>query len=176
MPENVAFLIYFFKSFPTVYESSRSDKNCPMQISRKSSGLSDQVETSQNAASDGKQKFQTFWTLDFKNGPKWTLGTPLDESPKKMNNLIDITKSCSHPKPLPDILQWLNITKSMLTGDNHQRQIKQLCSQGISETTYHKLIPHLQDQDGAMKTCKILNGQLASPKTLDEYKSWNSKE
>jgi hypothetical protein len=54
MPENVAFLIYFFKSFPTVYESSRSDKNCPMQISRKSSGLSDQVETSQNAASDGK--------------------------------------------------------------------------------------------------------------------------
>ena len=93
-----------------------------------------------------------------------------------MNNLIDITKSCSHPKPLPDILQWLNITKSMLTGDNHQRQIKQLCSQGISETTYHKLIPHLQDQDGAMKTCKILNGQLASPKTLDEYKSWNSKE
>ena len=85
-----------------------------------------------------------------------------------MNNLIDITKSCSHPKPLPDILQWLNITKSMLTGDNHQRQIKQLCSQGISETTYHKLIPHLQDQDGAMKTCKILNGQLASPKTPDE--------
>jgi hypothetical protein len=38
-----------------VYESSRSDKNWPMQISRKSSGkLSDQVETSQNAASAGK--------------------------------------------------------------------------------------------------------------------------
>jgi hypothetical protein len=56
MPENVAFIIYFFKSFPTVYESSRLDKNWPMQISRKSSGkLSDQVETSQkNAASDGK--------------------------------------------------------------------------------------------------------------------------
>jgi hypothetical protein len=54
MPENVAFFIYFFKSFPTVYESSRSDKNWPRQISRKSSGLSDQVETSQNAASDGK--------------------------------------------------------------------------------------------------------------------------
>ena len=89
---------------------------------------------------------------------------------------MDLRYPCSHPKPPPDILQWLNITKSMLTGDNHQRQIKQLCSQGISETTYHKLIPHLQDQDGAMKTCKILNGQLASPKTIDEYKSWNSKE
>jgi hypothetical protein len=54
MSDNVAFLIYFFKSFPTVYESSRSDKNWPTQISRKSSALSDQVETSQNAASDGK--------------------------------------------------------------------------------------------------------------------------
>ena len=93
-----------------------------------------------------------------------------------MNNLIDITKSCSHPKPVPDVLQWLNITKSMLTGDNHLRKIKQLCLQGISETTYHKLIPHLQDQNGAMKTCKILHGQLASPKTLDDYRSWNSKK
>jgi hypothetical protein len=49
--ENVAFSIYFEKSFPMVYESSRSDENWPMQISRKSSGLSDQVETSQNAGS-----------------------------------------------------------------------------------------------------------------------------
>ena len=93
-----------------------------------------------------------------------------------MNDLIYITKHCSHPKPAPDVLQWLNITYSMLTGDNnHQKTIKQLCSQGKTEKSYHKLIPHLQDQDDAMKTCEVLNGQLASPKTLDEYKSWNSK-
>ena len=93
-----------------------------------------------------------------------------------LNSLIDITKNCSHPQPGPDILQWSNISNSMLTGGNsHQRTIKQTCSQGITEAHYHKLIPHLQDQDGAMKTCKILNGQLASPKTLDEYKSWDSK-
>ena len=94
-----------------------------------------------------------------------------------MNNLIDITESCSHPKPVPDILQWLDITNSMLTEDNnHQTNIKQLCSKGKTETSYHKLIPHLQDQDGAMKTCKVLNGQLVSPKTLNEYKSWKSKK
>ena len=93
-----------------------------------------------------------------------------------LNNLIDITESCIYPKPVPDNLQWLNITNSMLTGDNnHQRTIEQVCSQGKTEASYHKLIPHLQDQDGAMKTCKVLNGQLASPKSLDEYRSWNSK-
>ena len=93
-----------------------------------------------------------------------------------LKHLIDITKSCTHSNPVPDILQWSNITNSMLTGNSsHQSVIKQLCSQGIVETSYHKLMPHLQDQDGAMKTCKVLNGQLAYPKTLDEYKSWNSK-
>ena len=93
-----------------------------------------------------------------------------------LDNLIFITNSCSYPKPVPDILQWLNITNSMLTGySNHQRTIKKLCSKGKTETSYHKLIPHFQDQDGALKTCKVLNGQLASPKSLDEYKSWNSK-
>ena len=93
-----------------------------------------------------------------------------------MDNLIDFTKGCSHPKPVPNILQWSTIKKSMLTGDNnHQITMKQLCSQGKTEATYHKLIPYEQDQGGAVKTCKVLNGQLASPKTLDEYKSWNSK-
>ena len=93
-----------------------------------------------------------------------------------IDNLIALTKWCSHPRPVPDILQWSTIKKAMLTGgNNHQRTIKQLCSQGKTEATIHKLIPHEQNQDGAMKTCKVLNGQLASPKTLDEYKSWNSK-
>ena len=64
----------------------------------------------------------------------------------------------------------------MLTGDNtHQSMIKDLCSQGTAEIYFYKLIPHFQDLDGAMKTCEVLKGQLASPKTLDEYKSWNSK-
>ena len=27
-------------------------------------------------ASDQKHGLQTFWTLDFKNGPEWSLGTP----------------------------------------------------------------------------------------------------
>ena len=93
-----------------------------------------------------------------------------------LENLIDITKTCRHPEPDPDILQWLNITNSMLTGDNnHQRTIKQVCSQGKADPSYYKLIPHLQDQDGAMKTCEVLNGQLVSPKALSEYKSWKGK-
>ena len=51
MSESVALLIYFEKSFPTVYESSRLDEKQKIQISRKSRGLFDQGETSQNAAS-----------------------------------------------------------------------------------------------------------------------------
>ena len=93
-----------------------------------------------------------------------------------LKQLINITESCTQTKPAPDILQWSNITNSIVTGNNnHQSVIKKLCSQGIVETSYHKLMPHLQDQDGAMKTCSVLNGQLAYPTTLDEYKSWNSK-
>ena len=35
-------------------------------------------------ASDEKHGFQKFWTLDFENGPEWSLGTPWDEAPKKI--------------------------------------------------------------------------------------------
>ena len=92
-----------------------------------------------------------------------------------LDDLIGITKSCINPKLVPDILHWSNIANSMLTGDNnHQSMIKDLCSQGTAEM-WHKLIPHFQDHDVAMKTCEVLKGQLASPKTLYEYKSWNSK-
>ena len=91
-------------------------------------------------------------------------------------SLIGITEKCCQPKPVPDILQWANITYSMLTGENnYQTSIKLFCSTGKVESYYHKLIPHLQDQNGAKKTCKDLHGQLASPKTLNEYKSWHSK-
>jgi hypothetical protein len=91
-------------------------------------------------------------------------------------SLIGITEKCCQPEPVPDILQWENITNFMLKGENnHQTTIKLFCSTGKVESYYHKLIPYLQDQNGATKTCKDLHGQLASPKTLNEYKSWNSK-
>jgi hypothetical protein len=72
--ENVAFLIYFFKSFPTVYESSRSDKNWPAQISRKSSGkLSDQVEKHRKTP----QATENRHFRDFQLGkPKMVLNVP----------------------------------------------------------------------------------------------------
>ena len=93
-----------------------------------------------------------------------------------MKNLKDITNRCGHPKPVPDMLQWSTIKNSMLTGDNNsQKKIKHICSKGRSETYYHKLMPYLQNQDDATKTCKNLHGQLTSPKTLVEYKSWKSK-
>ena len=93
-----------------------------------------------------------------------------------MKNLKDITNRCGHPKPVPDMLQWSTIKNSMLTGDNNsQKKIQYICSKGRSETYYHKLMPYLQNQDDATKTCKNLHGQLTSPKTLVEYKSWKSK-
>ena len=142
--------------------------------------------------SSGKHKIKSFQSIYFNQivmGSTYEVGDLWGDNFKgelselniwsnslSMDDLIYITKSCSHPKPVPDILQWLNITNSMLTGDNnHQRTIKQLCSRGKTEKSYYKLIPHLQDHDDAMKTCEVLNGQLASPKTLEEYKSWNSK-
>ena len=35
-------------------------------------------------ATDQKHGFLKFWTLNFENGPGWTLGTPWDGSPKKI--------------------------------------------------------------------------------------------
>ena len=93
-----------------------------------------------------------------------------------LSNLVNITKSCRYPQPMPDVLQWFNITNSMLSGEkNILKVIKQLCSQENNENSYQKLMTHLKDQDGAIKTCKILSGQLASPKSIDEYMSWKSK-
>ena len=37
-----------------------------------------------SAARDQKHGFLKFWTLNFENGPGWTLGTPWDGSPKKI--------------------------------------------------------------------------------------------
>ena len=37
-----------------------------------------------NDATDQKHGFLKFWTLNSKNGLKWTLGTPWDKSPKKI--------------------------------------------------------------------------------------------
>ena len=37
-----------------------------------------------STASDQKHGFLKFWTLNFENGVKWSSGTTLDDSPKKI--------------------------------------------------------------------------------------------
>ena len=37
-----------------------------------------------STASDQKHGFLKFWTLNFENGVKWSWGTTLDDSPKKI--------------------------------------------------------------------------------------------
>ena len=43
-----------------------------------------------STASDQKHGFLKFWTLNFENGVKWSWGTTLDDSPKKIPTFLHI--------------------------------------------------------------------------------------
>ena len=92
------------------------------------------------------------------------------------DDMMKITKSCGQPKPKPNLLIWSDhIRKTNIVGDHQEREIKELCSFASSKITYFKLIPNLLNQEGALKTCKVLGGILAWPKSIEEYRTWNSK-
>ena len=90
--------------------------------------------------------------------------------------LMAITNSCGNPEPKPNILNWSEmITISMLTEKNEVQEIGQLCHNSTYNSAIHTIVPHLEDQDGAMLICQILKGHLAYPMSTDEYEKWNSK-
>ena len=89
-------------------------------------------------------------------------------------DLMNITKKCEFPKPIPDILNWSNVSRLMIKGKSFKEDIHNLCSHKDSLST-HKVMSGLQDSHGAIHTCKILNGELASPMTLSEKQSGESK-
>ena len=96
-----------------------------------------------------------------------------------LNDMMEISQTCGNPKPVPNVLNWSDdVIESNLTGNHYPKikDINQLCSDPTAKISHFQLIPHLADQDGAMKTCRIMGGILASPKNLKEYRSWKSKK
>ena len=89
-------------------------------------------------------------------------------------DIMNITKKCEYPKPIPDVLNWSNVSSLMIMGKSFKEDIHNLCLRKDA-LSIHKLMSGLQDQHGAIHTCKVLNGELASPMTLSEKQSGESK-
>ena len=89
--------------------------------------------------------------------------------------LKKITQTCESPHPTPDVLNWAKVTSNMLNGKNYKTNVKQLCRYTNETTFFYKLIPYTQNQDEALHTCQILSSQLAYPKIIEDYQSWNSE-
>ena len=60
----------------------------------------------------------------------------------------------------------------MVSGYFKEIGINDLCLK--SNGVVHKVIPVLLNQNEAMNACKILQAELAYPKTLDQFKKWQS--
>ena len=86
--------------------------------------------------------------------------------------LINITENCGIPEPVPDILFWSNLDKSVFKGRSNEEET---CILNDEKPSTYKLIPTKLDYENAMHACKILQAKLAYPKTLQEFKKWSSK-
>lgn len=90
------------------------------------------------------------------------------------NDILNITKNCGNPEPIPDLLNWFDVKNSMVEGDIKDVDVKHLCHNSNASIPMYKTMPILLDQKGAMHMCKIMQAQLAYPKTLEGYKKWQS--
>ena len=86
--------------------------------------------------------------------------------------LINITENCGIPEPIPNILFWSNLDKSMFKG---QINVEETCILNDKKPSTYKLLPTKLDYENALHACKILQAKLAYPKTLKEFKKWSSK-
>ena len=91
------------------------------------------------------------------------------------NYILNITKSCGNPEPMPDLLNWIDVKNSMVEGDIKDVDVNHLCHNSNASIPKYKIMPIWLDLKGAMHMCKVLQAQLAYPKTLDEYKKWQCK-
>ena len=51
--------------------------------------------------------------------------------------------------------------------------IKVLCWNHEGYKVYRRSLPYFKNQMSALHTCNVLDGELAFPKTSNEYKTWN---
>ena len=87
------------------------------------------------------------------------------------NQMKKITRNCGKVDPIPDLLNWSELPSSMISGSKYIENIENICL----DAPVYKLMPGLYDQKNAIHVCKILNGELAFPNSLNELQTWNGK-
>ena len=89
--------------------------------------------------------------------------------------MVKITRNCGKVDPIPDILDWSELDSSMIRGSKYIENIGNICPQRNATSLVYKIMPYLHKQDNALHVCKILNGELVYPNSLNELKTWNGK-
>ena len=87
------------------------------------------------------------------------------------NQMKKITKNCGKADPIPDLLNWSELPSSMISGSKYIENIENICL----DAPVYKIMPGLYNQKNAIHVCKILNGELAFPNSLNELQTWNGK-
>ena len=96
---------------------------------------------------------------------------------KSLSNIqmVKITSNCGKIDPIPDVLNWSELPKSIIRGSKYTENLENICPQRNSTAPIYKIMPYLYGQDDAIHVCKLLNGELVFPNSLNELQTWNSK-
>ena len=92
-----------------------------------------------------------------------------------ISQMVKITTNCGNEDPTPDLLKWSELPNSMIRGIKYNENIDNICPYRNATSLTHKIMPDFHNQDFAIHVCKILNGELASPVSLNELQTWNGK-
>ena len=92
-----------------------------------------------------------------------------------VSQIVKITTNCGKVDPIPDLLNWSELSNSMIRGSKYNEDIGVLCPQRNATSPIYKIMPYLHDQDTALHVCKILNGKLAFPNSLNEFQKWKGR-
>ena len=92
-----------------------------------------------------------------------------------ITKMEEITTHCGKVDPIPDLLNWSELPSSIIRGSKYNENMGNICSQSNTTSHIYKVMPDLHDQDNAISVCKILNGELVSPNSLNEFQTWNGK-
>ena len=92
-----------------------------------------------------------------------------------VTQMTKMTQNCGKVDPIPDLLNWSELPNSMIRGSKYNENIENICRHRNSTSLIYKIMPDLHDQDNAIHVCKILNGKVGSPNSLNELQTWNGE-
>ena len=92
-----------------------------------------------------------------------------------ISQMVKITRNCGKIDPIPDLLKWSELPNSTIRGSKHIKNIENICHDKNATSLTYKILPYLHDQDNAIHVCKILDGELAFPNSVNELQTWNGK-